>query len=141
MAHFVIDPQTLLALAQGQRLLHPSHQLVAPNCLRSEALQLLLGAVHRNELTERKALELHELMTGVKIRLLGDRSSRQTAWRIARQNGWETIRDAEYVAVTMLQADALVTIDSQLAANADGLVSVVEFEMLFVGAVEVEHDG
>jgi predicted nucleic acid-binding protein len=141
MAHFVIDPQTLLALVQGERLLHPSHQLVAPNCLRSEALQLLLGAVHRNELTERKALELHELMTGVKIRLLGDRSSRQTAWRIARQNGWETIRDAEYVAVTMLQADALVTIDSQLAANADGLVSVVEFEMLFVGAVEVEHDG
>lgn len=141
MAHFVIDPPTFLALVRGERLLHPSHQLVAPNCLRSEALQLLLGAVHRNELTEREALDLHEQMTGVKIRLLGDRSSRQTAWRIARQNRWESIRDAEYVAVTMLQADALVTVDSELAAKADGLVSVVEFEMLFGGAVDVDHDG
>jgi len=43
--------------------------------------------------------------------LLGDRVSRRTAWRIALEHGWDTIGDAEYLAVTQLQADVLITID------------------------------
>ena len=41
------------------------------------------------------------------MRLLGDRVSRRTAWKIAQEQGWETTFDAEYLAVTKLQADAL----------------------------------
>jgi predicted nucleic acid-binding protein len=44
------------------------------------------------------------------MRLLGDRVSRRTAWKIAREHGWETTYDAEYLAVAKLQADALVTV-------------------------------
>ena len=55
-------------------------------------------------------------MTEIKIRLLGDRVSRKTAWRVAREHDWDTLRDAEYLAVTRLQADALVTVDPGLAA-------------------------
>jgi predicted nucleic acid-binding protein len=56
------------------------------------------------------------------MRLLGDRMSRRTAWRIAREQDWETIYHAEYIAVTRLQADALVTVDPSLSAKAEGLV-------------------
>ena len=61
-------------------------------------------------------------MTEIKIRLLGDRMSRKTAWRVARENDWDTLRDAEYLAVTKLQADALVTVDPELAAVARAAV-------------------
>ena len=52
------------------------------------------------------------------MRLLGDRVSRRTAWMIAREQGWETTFDAEYLAVTKLQADAFVTNDPALVQKA-----------------------
>ena len=55
------------------------------------------------------------------MRLLNDRVSRRTAWKIAREQGALT-HDAEYLAITRMQADALVTIDPKLAARAEGLV-------------------
>ena len=36
--------------------------------------------------------------------------------------GWETTFDAEYLAVTKLQADALITVDPALATKAARLV-------------------
>jgi hypothetical protein len=54
------------------------------------------------------------------MRLLGDRVSRRTAWRIARDHGWETTFDAEHLAVTKLQADGLVTIDFRLSQKGQG---------------------
>ena len=50
-------------------------------------------------------------MTELKMRLLGDRKVRGTAWKIAREHGWPTLQDAEYLAVTPLPANALVTVD------------------------------
>ena len=124
MARYVIDAPTLLFLVEEGAPVHPDHQLVAPNSIRSEALEILLGDVRRGLRTESEALELHERMTEVKMRLLGDRVSRRTAWRIAREHDWERLRDAEYLAVTRLQADALVTVDSELIAKAENVVPV-----------------
>ena len=89
VARFAIDPPTLLQLADESRSVHPSHRLVAPNSIRSEALDLLLQRVRSGALAEKAALELHERITGVKIRLLGDRVSRRTAWQIARDQRLE----------------------------------------------------
>jgi predicted nucleic acid-binding protein len=122
VARYVIDAPTLLHLVVEQLRVDPSHRLVAPNAIRSEALDLLLHDVRRGVRTEEEALELHERMTGLKMRLLGDRVSRRTAWKIARQHDWDTLRDAEYLAVARLQADALVTVDEALAAKAEGVV-------------------
>jgi predicted nucleic acid-binding protein len=111
MTRFVLDARTLVHLVAGGYEVDRAHQLIAPNLIRSHALTLLLQSVIRGELTEEAALERHERLTEVKMRLLGDRVSRRTAWRIARERGWETIYDAEYLAVTKLQADALITVD------------------------------
>ena len=67
------------------------------------------------------------------MRLLGDRVSRGMAWRIARQHDWDTLRDAEYLAIARLRADALVTVDDGLAAKADNVVPVASIEALLTG--------
>jgi predicted nucleic acid-binding protein len=125
MARYVIDAPTLLHLVDAGLDVHPGHQLAAPNWIRSEALELLLRDVRAGKRTEAAALQAHEQMTGIKIRLLGDRVSRRTAWRIAREHDWNTLRNAEYLAITRLQADALITVDPDLAATARDVVAVV----------------
>lgn len=133
MTRYVIDASTLLDLVGSDLRVDPSHQLVAPNSIRSEALQLLLGDVRRGARAEQAALRTHEQITELKMRLLGDRVSRSLAWRIARQHDWATLRDAEYLAVARLQADALITIDPDLAAKAENVVPVAPLQALLVG--------
>ena len=119
-------------LARGGRQLHQAHQLVAPNSLRSRALGLLLAEVRSGELDERSALAVHERLTEIKVRLLGDRISRRVAWDLALENGWSDLTDAEYIAVTSLQADALVAENRVLALKATGLVPLVDIEQLYL---------
>jgi predicted nucleic acid-binding protein len=133
MARYVLDAPTLLHLLDRDLTVDPGHQLVAPSSIRSEALQLLLLDVRRDARTEKDALRTHERVTELKMRLLGDRASRGTAWRIAREHDWETLRDAEYLAVTRLQADALVTVDPGLAAKATDVVPLAPLEALLTG--------
>ena len=130
MTRYVIDAPTLLHLVDGDLRVDPSHQLVAPNSIRSEALQLLLREVRQGERTSDAALVAHERITEQKMRLLGDRVSRTVAWRIALENDWNTLRDAEYLAIARLQADALVTIDPALAAKAENVVATAGLEAL-----------
>jgi len=124
MARYVIDAPTLLHLVDAELQVDPGHQMVAPNSIRSEALELLLHDVRAGKRTEPAALQAHERMTEIKMRLLGDRVSRRTAWQIARQHDWDTLRDAEYLAVTRLQADALITMDQRLASAVRDIVAV-----------------
>ena len=130
MARYVIDAPTLLHLVDSAAPIDSSHQLVAPNRIRSEALELLLYDVRQGTRTEKEALALHERMTELKMRLLGDRVSRRNAWDIARERDWDNLRDAEYLSVAKLQADALITIDADLAAKADGVVPLAELGAL-----------
>jgi predicted nucleic acid-binding protein len=130
VARYVIDAPTLLHLVDAQLYVDPGHQLVAPNSIRSEALELLLHDVRAGKRTEAAALKTHERMTEIKMRLLGDRVSRRTAWQLARQRDWDTLRDAEYLAVARLQADALVTVDPRLAATARDTVAVAAIDDL-----------
>jgi hypothetical protein len=64
------------------------------------------------------ALQIHERLTELKMRLLGDRVSRGTAWKLAREHDWDSLREAEYHAIARLQADALVTIDPGQTSSA-----------------------
>jgi predicted nucleic acid-binding protein len=130
MARYVIDAPTLLHLVADNVNVSSAHQLVAPNLVRSQALSLLLAAVRDGEITEEVALQRHERLTEIKMRLLGDRVSRRTAWKIAREQGWETTFDAEYLAVCKLQADALITIDQALAAKAAHIVPLAPLAAL-----------
>lgn len=86
--------------------------------------------MRNGDLTENLALQHHQRLTELKMRLLGDRMSRRTAWKIAREQGWDTTYDAEYLAVTELQADALVTVNPALSTKANGVVPLANLDAL-----------
>jgi predicted nucleic acid-binding protein len=82
-------------------------------------------------LDDAQAHAILDAITTMRIRLLGDRVSRTVAWQVAERFDWDDTADAEYVAVTRLQADALITLDAELAAQVDGFVTIAPFEALF----------
>lgn len=131
MTRFLIDPPALLEIVRQGAPIHHDHQLVAPHAIRVEALELLLAEVEAGTLSEAAALGLHDAMTAVKIRTLGDRGSRGTAWKLARKHGWGTLGRAEYLAIGVLQADTLVALDQQLAAQAADVLPLVPLAVLF----------
>ncbi len=69
-------------------------------------------------------------MRGLRIRLLGDRVLQNVAWKVAEELGWSGTYDAEYVALTKLQADAFVTLDGELAQAVRDLVTIAPVEAL-----------
>ena len=86
--------------------------------------------MHRGELTEDVALERLARIQALPIRLLGDAVLRRNAWQIADRLGWAETYDTEYVALTRLQADALVTLDAELARRVEGIVPTATIEAL-----------
>jgi hypothetical protein len=130
MTRFVVDAPTLLHLVDEELEVHATHQLVARNAIRSEVMQLLLDDVRAGRRDDRVARALHDRVTEVKMRLLGDRVSRAVGWQIAREHDWADLRAAEHVAITRLQADALVTVDADLASRARDLVTLAPVEEL-----------
>jgi len=67
-------------------------------------------------------------MRALKIRLLGDRVLQKLAWDIAEELAWDNTLQAEYVALTKLQADAFVTLDRSLAKSLKGVVPLASFK-------------
>ena len=130
MTRYVIDAAAAIEIARSQVKVAAEHSLVAPSLLRSQVLSILYRAVRAGELAPQDGRALLERVTELKIRLLGDRVSRGTAWRIAEELGWDDTADAEYLAVTRLQADALIALDPDLARRAHGVVPLATIDML-----------
>ena len=130
MTRYAIDAPAQLHIVTDELAVGPAHQLVAPNAIRTHALTLLLQAVARGELAERDARRLHTRLTELKIRVLSDRVSRWTSFQLAREHGWDTTYDAEYLAVARLQADALVALDPRLRVLVEGLVPLASIGAL-----------
>ena len=126
-----IDAPTLLRLARSDRRPHAAHQLVAPNSVRSRAMELLLHEVRAGQITEHEALQVHDRMTELKVRLLGDRVSRRVAWGHARRTDATDLTRAEHLAVAELQADVLLTSDPQMRTMALHVVPLAEYADLF----------
>jgi predicted nucleic acid-binding protein len=130
MTRYVIGPDVALVLARDQAAIRDEHQLLAPTLLRSQLLSQLYQAVQRGEITKEYADQQLDYVRGLRIRLLGDRVLQNVAWKIADRLGWPDTFDAEYVALTQLQADAFVTLDRQLAEAVQDLVTAVPVEEL-----------
>jgi predicted nucleic acid-binding protein len=94
-------------------------------------LSLLYQAVRRGEMTKEDAERRLFYARGMRIRLHEDHVLQDAAWNVADRLGWPDTFDAEYVALTQLQADALITLDRQLADALKDLVAVAPIEALF----------
>jgi hypothetical protein len=116
----------LLTLGRFALQITNQHQLLAPTLLRSQLLSVLYRAVRQGEMTKQDADGPLTYARTLQIRLLGDRVLQCVAWKLAEQLGWPDTLDAEYVALTQLQADALMTpkrwreVPSHLTRNSRG---------------------
>jgi predicted nucleic acid-binding protein len=130
MTRYVISPDVAVRLAHDQAVIRDEHQLLAPTLFRSQTLSLLYQAVRRGEMTRKDADRQLDYVRGLRIRLLGDRVLQDVAWKLADQLGWPDTLDAEYVALTRLQADAFVTLDTKLARAVKGIVATASIDAL-----------
>ena len=130
MTRYVIDPTTTIRLLREGIEVPDVHRLVAPGALRSQVMSILFREVRDGTTTDADARGLLDGLTTMTVRLLNDRVSRSTAWKVATEQGWDDTADAEYVAVTRLQADALVAGGAELARRAEGVVPLATFEDL-----------
>jgi predicted nucleic acid-binding protein len=127
---FVVDCSAVLHLAGEKIEVAAEHELLAPTLLRSQALSTLHESVHRGDLSAEDARERLARVNSMRIRLLGDAVLRRRAWNIAEQLGWAETYDAEYVALTQLQADAFVTLDADLARKVGEVVRTASVDEL-----------
>jgi predicted nucleic acid-binding protein len=130
MTKFVVDCGVVLHLASEGIEVPAEHELLAPTLLRSQTLSALHEAVHGGEIPPDVALDRLTRIRAIPIRLLGDAVLRRRAWDLAEQLGWAETYDAEYVALTQLQADAFVTLDAELARRAEAIVPTATIEAL-----------
>jgi predicted nucleic acid-binding protein len=130
VTRFVVDCGTLLRIAAGEIDVADGHKLVAPTLVRSQALSALYEAARRGEISADEGMERVTRINSLKVRFLGDKVLQRTAWRVADQLGWETTYDAEFVALTQLQGDVLVTSDADLARAVSGLVETATIDAL-----------
>jgi indolepyruvate ferredoxin oxidoreductase alpha subunit len=130
VARFVVDCETLLRLASGEIGVAAEHRLVAPTLVRSQALSALYVAARRGEITAAEGIERVTRINSLKVRFLGDKVLQRTAWKVADELGWETTYEAEFIALTELQADFFVTSDGRLARAVSGLVETATIDAL-----------
>ncbi|MGZ4302556.1 MAG: type II toxin-antitoxin system VapC family toxin [Gaiellaceae bacterium] len=130
MTRFVVDSSAVLHLASTDTEVPAKHKLLAPTLLRSQTLSDLHGAVQRGEIAAEVARDHLARIGRMPIRLLGDAVLRRRAWELADQLGWAETFNAEYVALTQLQADALITLDKELARSVKGIVETASIDAL-----------
>ena len=130
MTRFVLDASAVLHLASAGVEVSSAHKLLAPTLLRSQTLSALHEAVQRGEIPADVARDRLTRIGRMPIRLLGDGVLRRRAWELADQMGWASTYNAEYVALTQLQADAFVTLDAKLARSVEGIVKTVSIDAL-----------
>jgi predicted nucleic acid-binding protein len=130
VTRFVVDCETLLRIAAGEIEVAAEHRLVAPTLVRSQALSATYEAARRGEISAADGIERVTRINSLKVRFLGDKVLQRTAWKVAEELEWETTYDAEFVALTQLQADVFVTADVDLARAVSGLVKTATFDAL-----------
>jgi predicted nucleic acid-binding protein len=130
VTRFVIDCGVVLRLGSDGIEVRADHELLAPTLLRSQTLSAMHEAVHAGEIPAAVALERLTRIWAMPIRLLGDAVLRRGAFDLAEQLGWAETYDAEYLALTQLQADAFVTLDEELARRVEGIVPTATIEAL-----------
>ena len=118
MTRFVIGPGAAVRVARERVGIPDAQQGLASALLRLQ------------EMTQLDAERDLTYLRGLRIRLLGDRVLQNAALSVAEQFEWPDTLDAEYVALTQLQADAFLTFDEVLAHTVKDLFTVAPFDAL-----------
>ena len=130
MTKYVVDAGAVIHIVTAGVEVSKEHELLAPTLLRSQVLSLLHEGVQRGEIPADVARDRLARIGRMSIRLLGDGVLRRKAWQVADELGWASTYNAEYVALTQLQADALITVDAEFARSVEGVVATASIDDL-----------
>ncbi len=130
MTRFVVDPGAALHIADNQLEIRKDHSLLAPTLLRSQVLDTLYRSYLQGEMSVEDATSTRRAFDKFKIRYLGDAVMRRRAWKLAEQRQLDSTLYAEYLALTQLQADALIATDEKLIGAAKGVVDLAPLRAL-----------
>ncbi len=130
---YVIAPDAASRLLAERAAPPPHARLLAPTLLRSQILAELYAAARAGAFDRIEARQRLDHMRRLDIRLLGDRVLQARAWELAERLGWADTFMAEYLALTQLQADALVTLDAGLARVAAPIVPLASYAQMLAG--------
>lgn len=123
-SRYVVTSDVVLSLAADSSDISDGIQLVAPTLFRSQVLARLYRLVRGGHMDEAEARHALDYVRQLRMRLLGDRVLQDVAWKMAAELDLPDTLDAEYIALTRLQADALITLDDELRQVAARLVPV-----------------
>lgn len=130
MTRYVVDASVVLHLLEEGVDISDRNELLAPTLIRSQVLHELYRSVRSGRIPESVGLDRLSRFARMKIRYLGDKVLRRQAWKVADQLEWDSTDDAEYIALTQLQADAFVTMNEELREKARDVVRTATFESL-----------
>lgn len=130
---YVVDAGTVRELARENAVLSGDLSLVAPSLIKSQLLDQLFRESNTGQIDRDGAKAVFDYFRSLRFRLLSDRVSQMRAWDIATRLGWDSTEDAEYVGITLLQADALVTSSDRVAADAASMVRIAPVTELVAG--------
>ncbi len=130
MARYVLDAPAFIQLAVDELHVAEGHELLAPTLVRSQTLATLHEAVHRGEIAAAEGRRRLAAVGRIRARHLGDAVLRKVAWQLADELDEPTTYRTEYLALTRLQADALIAVDPDLARLADGVVALASLDDL-----------
>lgn len=129
-SRYVVTPGVAITLASWNAQIADGVQLLAPTLIRSQVLAQLYRQVRAGRSSLAEAEEALGYIRGLGMRLLGDRVLQDVAWKMAGDLDLPDTLEAEYIALTKLQADALVTDDPDLRRAASKLISVAPMDQL-----------
>lgn len=129
MTVYVVDANAAIELARRRFAGAEGVELFAPTLLRSQIMSILCGELSAKEDPD-EMLALAERACRLPRRLLGDAVLRQTAWKLATEHGWSDTYDAEYIALTLLHGEGLVSASPHLRERAAKLVKVLDVDRL-----------
>src|SRR5262245_36698345 len=124
MSVYVVDASVVLKWfipeihsEAAQRLLHDSHQYVAPDLLFPEVGNAVWKRVRRGELKIDEGRRLMRDLTDVAVETIATRDLIGDAWVIA-VNAEQTVYDSTYLALAVRLETQLITADERLVRSA-----------------------
>lgn len=123
----VVDANVVVQLQISGGDLGPlsGHDLVGPPLLMYEATSSIREQVYRGDIPDGSGRGLVEGLANLPITILEPDGLRLAAWDVSVELGWAKTYDAEYVALALLLACPIVTLDLRMQRRASRVVRVV----------------
>ena len=123
----VIDANVVVQvqISGGQLGRLSGHELVGPPLLMAEATSSIRELVFRGEIPPERGRGFVDGLADLPITIVEPEGLRTAVWDVSVDLGWAKTYDAEYVALALLLASPIVSLDLRMQRGASRVVQVI----------------